>query len=141
MLATELYRVGNVLQKAGVPFSAVIFKGLIRLISNCAIDPRTEIGAGSFFAYGGIGVVVHRNCIIGKNVTISQNVTIGMQVASSISEKGLPQIGDDVYIGAGAIVLGNIVVGRGAVIGAGSVVLSSIGEKEVWAGVPAKKIR
>lgn len=137
MIATQLYRVGNKLHTLGIPGSAVLFKVLIRLICNCAIDPKTTIGRGSFFAYGGIAVVVHRKCTIGENVTISQCVTIGGK--SGI--EAVPRIGDNIHIGAGAIILGDIMIGNGASIGAGSVVLSNVGDNEVWAGVPAKKIR
>lgn len=137
MIATQLYRIGNKLHVLGIPGAAIFFKFLIRLICNCAIDPKTTIGSGSFFAYGGIAVVIHKNCIIGKNVTISQCVTIGGK--SGI--EAVPTIGDNIHIGAGAIILGDIIIGSGASIGAGSVVLSHVGENEVWAGVPAKKIR
>lgn len=137
MIATQLYRVGNKLHTLGVPGAALLFKILIRLVCNCAIDPKTSIGKGSFFAYGGIAVVIHKNCIIGKNVTISQCVTIGGKSGSA----NVPILGNNIHIGAGAIILGDITIGDGAVIGAGAVVLSNIGEKEIWAGVPACKIK
>ena len=137
MIATQLYRIGNKLHRLGVPGAAKTFKIIIRLICNCAIDPRTEIGSGSFFAYGGIAVVIHKNCRIGKNVTISQCVTIGGR--SNI--KGVPRIGNNVYIGAGAIILGDIEIEDNATIGAGSVDLKNVGASEIWAGVPACKIR
>ncbi len=88
-----------------------------------------------FFAYGGIGVVVHNRCVIGENVTISQCVTIG----GRSGHRNVPKIDDNVYIGAGAIIIGDIEIGEGAIIGAGSVVIKDIGIGETWAGVPAKK--
>ncbi|MFT5851923.1 MAG: serine O-acetyltransferase [Colwellia sp.] len=136
MSVTKLYRIGNWLYRHHVPFSAVIFKAFIRLIFNCAIDPRTQIGKGTFFAYGGIAVVVHKNAIIGENVTISQSVTIG----GRSNQKGVPVIGNDVYIGAGAIIIGEITIGNNAVIGAGAVVIKDVAIEEVCAGVPAKSI-
>jgi serine O-acetyltransferase len=119
-----------------VPFAAVLFKALIRLIFNCAVDPRTHIGKGTFFAYGGIAVVVHKNVIIGENVTISQSVTIG----GRSNQNGVPVIGDGVYIGAGAVVIGKITIGNNAVIGAGAVVIKDVEIGEVCAGVPARSI-
>ena len=50
------------------------------------------------------------------------------------------EIGDDVWIGAGAVITPGVMVGRGAVIGANSVVTHHVPEYEVWAGVPARKI-
>lgn len=137
MIATQLYRIGNRLHRAGIPGSALLFKALIRLICNCAIDPKTVIGKNTFFAYGGISVVIHKNCVIGQSVTISQSVTIGGRSGSS----GVPKIGNNVYIGAGAIILGAIEIGDNSTIGAGAVVISNIGNNEVWAGVPAKKVK
>ncbi|MCY1275193.1 Serine acetyltransferase [compost metagenome] len=136
MIATQLYRIGNKLHQLKVPGAALLFKILIRLICNCAIDPRTKIGVGSHFAYGGIAVVIHKNCVIGKNVTISQCVTIGGR--SGIPET--PKVGDNVYIGAGAVILGNVTISDNAIIGAGAVVINDVGQNEIWAGVPAKKI-
>lgn len=81
--------------------------------------------------------MLHRDCRIGESVTISQCVTIGGR--SGI--KGVPRIGNNVYIGAGAIILGDITINDDAIIGAGAVVLSDVGKNEVWAGVPAKKVK
>jgi serine O-acetyltransferase len=136
MSVTKLYRIGNWFHRHHIPFAAVFFKALIRLIFNCAVDPRTQIGKGTFFAYGGIAVVVHKRSIIGENVTISQSVTIG----GRSNQKGVPIIGNNVYIGAGAIIIGEITIGDNAVIGAGAVVIKDVESYEVCAGVPAKKI-
>ncbi|KJZ27708.1 serine O-acetyltransferase [Pseudoalteromonas fuliginea] len=136
MSVTKLYRIGNYLHKRNIPGAAFLFKLLIRVVFNCAVDPRTKIGKGSFFAYGGIAVVIHRLAVIGDNVTISQCVTIGGR--SKISR--LPTVGNNVYIGAGAIILGDISIGDNAVIGAGSVLIDNVAIGEVWAGVPARKI-
>lgn len=137
MSATFLYLTGRKLHKLGIPGAAILFKILIRLVCKCAIDPRTSIGEGINFAYGGIAVVVHKRCKIGKNVTISQCVTIGGR--SGHTE--LPVIGNNVYLGAGSIILGNIKIGDGAIICAGSVVIENVGEGETWAGVPARKLK
>lgn len=134
MLATRLYRIGNKLHRMNIPGGAQIFKFLIRLICNCSIDPKTRIGENTTFAYGGIAVVIHKNCVIGRNVMISQCVTIGGRSGM----RQVPRIGDNVYIGAGAIVLGDVTIGEHATIGAGSVVLDNVGPYEIWAGVPAK---
>ena len=136
MSVNFFYSFGNKLHRLGIPGAALLFKFFIRVICRCAVDPRTPIGEGSFFAYGGIAVVLHRKCIIGKNVTISQCVTVGGRAGHS----RLPEIGDNVYLGAGAVILGDIKIGNNATIGAGSVVIHNVGEGETWAGVPARKL-
>ena len=135
-MANFLYRIGNKLYKWKIPFIWLLFKFLIRLLSNCAIDPRTKIGKNSFFAYGGIGTVIHKDSVIGENVIIGPNVVIGGR-----SNQNPPKILNNVLIGAGAIILGDIILNNNCKIGAGSVVLSDVGENETWAGVPAKKIK
>lgn len=132
-----LYRCGSILHKWKIPGGVFFFKALIRLLCNSAVDPRTHIGKGTLFAYGGIAVVIHRHARIGSNVVISQCVTIG---GRSGHDK-LPVIEDNVYIGAGAIIIGPVNIGHGSIIGAGSVVIDNVESGEVWAGVPAKKIK
>lgn len=130
-----LYRIGNKLYKWKIPYIWIIFKFLLRLLCNCAIDPRTKIGKNSIFAYGGIGTVIHKDAVIGENVMIGPNVVIGGR-----SGQLPPKIHDNVKIGANACILGNIVVKKNSQIGAGAVVLKDINEGEIWVGVPAKKI-
>ena len=130
------YRIGNFLYKFKIPFVWIFFKFLIRLICNSAIDPRTTIGKGTKFGYGGISIVIHRDAVIGKNVMVSPNVVIGGR-----SNQKPPVILDDVFIGSGASILGDITIGNNSTIGAGAVVLNDVGDNETWAGVPAKKIK
>ena len=80
------------------------------------------------------GIVIASDADIGENVDISQNVTIGWK------EDGVPTIGDNVRICAGAVVIGDILVDDGAVIGANAVVLHDVGKNEIVAGVPAEKV-
>lgn len=137
MNATVLYRIGNYFFRRRIPGVPMIFKILIRIVFNCAIDPATKIGKGSYFAYGGIAVVIHKRAIIGENVVISQGVTIG----GRSGKKNVPIIGNGVYVGANAVVLGDVTVGDNVTIGAGAVVLNDVPSNETWAGVPAKKIK
>lgn len=85
--------------------------------------------------HNGLGVVVHPNVIIGNNVTIRQNVTIGGRNGS-----GLPIIMDNVEIGAGAVLLGDIIIGESARIGANAVVLTDTPPHHTAVGVPATQI-
>lgn len=117
-------------------FMAKVVTKINQLIHNSHIPYTASIGEGSKFAYGGIGIVIHDKSIIGKNCTIGQNVTIGGRTGHG----GPPIIGDNVYISAGARVIGKFNVGNNVVIGANSVVMHDIPDNTVVAGVPAKII-
>lgn len=131
------YKLGNFFYKKKIPLLPKIFDLLTRIFCNSVVYSSTKIGRNCNFAYGGIAVVVHPKAIIGNNVTISQCVTIG----GRSGHKDLPTIGNDVYIGAGAKVLGPIKIGNNVIIGANAVVISNIPDNSVVAGVPAKIIR
>lgn len=137
MTAIKIYRIANKLYKKNVPILPKILYRLIYLINNCHVHYSTEIGKNTVIAYGGIGVIIHKDAIIGQNCVIESNVTIGGR--SNI--KTLPIIGDNVFIGTGAKVLGNIRVGNNSIIGANAVVIKDVPENSIVAGVPAKIIR
>lgn len=89
-----------------------------------------------FFHHGCI--IIAQSAKIGKNASIHQGVTIGRVFAGA--KAGVPAIGDNVVIFAGAKLLGNIKVGDGAVIGANAVVVNDVPANAVVAGIPAKVI-
>lgn len=131
--AIKLYRMAHFLYKKNVPFLPKIIKGIIFILYNSIIPYECEIGEGTFLGYGGIAVVIHKNAVIGKNCVISQCVTIGGKEGSN----GVPVIGDNVFIGAGAKVLGKIKVESNSKIGANAVVLRDIPEGRIAVGIPA----
>jgi serine O-acetyltransferase len=132
-----LYRVGNWLYRKKVPLLPVVVNGLVRIVHNCAIYSQTEIGDGTIFGYGGIGVVIHKRARIGRNCVIGTNVTVGGRSKS----KNVPVIGDDVYIATGAKILGDITIGNNCVVGANAVVISDVPSNSVVVGIPAKVIK
>ncbi|HXV27679.1 MAG TPA: serine O-acetyltransferase, partial [bacterium] len=92
-----------------------------------------------FFIDHGMGVVIGETTEIGKNVTLYQDVTLG---GTGIERgKRHPTIGDNVVIGAGAKVLGNIRLGNNVKVGAGSVVVHSVPDNCTVVGVPAEIVR
>jgi serine O-acetyltransferase len=137
MNAIKFYRLGNWAYKKNIPLIPRIMELLIRLFFNSVLYSSTEIGKKSFLAYGGIAVVIHKRAKIGERVIISQCVTIG----GRSNHSKVPIIGNDVYIGASAQVLGPIKIGNNVTIGAGSVVIKDIPDNAVVAGVPAKIIK
>jgi len=85
----------------------------------------------------GAGCLISQFCtIVGANHTIARNVKIA-EAPSADSPRDVT-IGDDVWLGAGAIVLPGVTIGNGAVIGAGSVVTRAVGDYEIWVGNPAR---
>lgn len=137
MSAIKIYRIANKLYKLRIPILPKILYRLIYILNNCHVHYSTEIGEETNIGYGGIGVVIHKNATIGKNCMISSCVTIGGR--SNI--KQLPVIGDNVYIGTGARVLGDVKIGDNVIIGANAVVIESVPNNCTVAGVPAKIIK
>jgi len=107
------------------------------LVFHCYLPFTAEIGEGFQVGYHGIGVVVHARARLGRNVFMGPGAIVGGRSQSA----NVPQIGDNVYIAAGAKVLGDLEVGDGCVIGANAVVIQSIPARSIVAGVPARIIR
>lgn len=101
------------------------------------IPAGTLIDRGFYIGHFG-GIVISGKAVIGKNCNISQNVTIGYN--SRGSRQGFPTIKENVYIGPGAVIIGNITIGNNVAIGANAVVVDDIPDNAVVAGVPAKII-
>lgn len=91
------------------------------------------------FPHQGLGVVIGPRVKVGKRCVIHQNVTIGAK--SNGRDIGFPTIGNDVMIGCGAVLLGNIRIGNNVAIGANSVVLDSVPNDVVVTGIPARIVR
>lgn len=96
-----------------------------------------EIGRGFYIGHFSC-IVVSGEAVIGKNVNISQGVTIGR--ANRGERKGAATIGDEVYIGPGAKIVGKITIGNNVAIGANAVVTRDIPDNSVVVGIPARVI-
>lgn len=98
---------------------------------------KTNIGSGFYIGHFGT-IVVNPNTIIGKNCNISQGVTIAQ--ANRGKNKGYPTIGDNVYMGPGAKIIGKVHIGNNVAIGANCVVTKDVPDNSVVVGVPGKVI-
>lgn len=139
----ELHSHGNYLIKQGNFVKAKKCEKLIQILHNSSVPLSVKIGEKTKFGYGGIGVVIHENCVIGKNVTVGSNVTLGG--GKKIKDKdgfirSVPHIGDSVYISTGAKILGGVTIGNHCIIGANSVVTKNIPSHSVVVGIPGKII-
>lgn len=112
-----------------------LFK-LVEIASGISLPVHAQIGRGFYIGHFG-GIIVHPDTVMGARCSISQGVTIG--VLGGV-RTGVPRFGDDVYIGAGAKILGPVTVGDGAVIGANAVVLEDVPAGATAVGVPARII-
>jgi serine O-acetyltransferase len=104
-----------------------------RFLTGIEIHPGAQIGRRLFIDHG-LGVVIGETAIVGDDVTLYQGVTLGG--TGKEHGKRHPTIEDEVVIGGGAKVLGNITIGRNCRIGAGSVVLRNVPENSTVVGVP-----
>jgi serine O-acetyltransferase len=100
------------------------------------ISYRTQIGKGLYIGHFG-GIVIHGDTIIGDNCNLSQGITIG--VLNRGSNSGIPVIGNKVFIGPGAVILGGITIGNEVLIGANAVVHFNVPNQAVVAA-PAASI-
>lgn len=104
-----------------------------RLLTGIEIHPGAEIGRRVFIDHG-LGVVIGETAVVGDDVTLYQGVTLGG--TGKEHGKRHPTLMDNVVVGGGAKILGNIVVGRNCRIGAGSVVLRNVPDDSTVVGVP-----
>lgn len=114
---------------------ATIVKIIVRVVFGAIIPPSVSIGEGTFITYHGLGVVLHKNTMIGKNCCICQHVTIAG------GRGGSPTIGDNVEINAGGVIVGPVHIGNYVRIGANAVVIHDISDNCTVAGVPAKIVK
>ena len=111
----------------------------MRWWTGIEIHPAAQIGEG-FFIDHGAGVVIGETAIVGKNVTLYQGVTLG-GTGNEKSHKRHPTLGDNVFVGSGAKILGPITVGANSRIGANSAVLKNVPENATVTGMRARIVK
>ena len=133
--AVRAHRTEHWLWEHGFKLLARWLSNVTRFWTGIEIHPGARIG-NSFFIDHGMGVVIGETAIVGNSVTIYHGVTLG----GTSMEKGKrhPTVEDEVVIGAGAKVLGNITVGAHSRIGANAVVVKSVPPNSIVVGVPGQ---
>ena len=131
------HRLSHWLYHLGIPFIPRLISHLARFFTGIEIHPGAQIGKGVFIDHG-MGVVVGETAIIGDYALIYQGVTLGG--TGKESGKRHPTLGENVVVGSGAKVLGNIHIGNNVRIGAGSVVLRDVPSDCTVVGVPGRVI-
>ncbi len=116
---------------------AVLAQLFAEVTSGVQLPGSASIGPGLYLPHSGY-IVVSSRAVIGRHCTIAQGVTIGHGSGGGKSMDGCPVVGDRVYIGPGAALIGPITVGEDALIGVGAVVIRSVPPRGVVAGNPAR---
>jgi serine O-acetyltransferase len=131
------YRISHFFYKKKFFFIARVISQISRMFTGIEIHPGAKIGKGLFIDHG-MGVVIGETAEVGDNVTLYHGVTLGG--TGKDTGKRHPTIGNNVFIGSGAKILGPIVVGDNVKIGANAVVLKDIPSDCTAVGIPVRII-
>jgi len=132
--ALMLHRLAHLLWQLRVPFLPRFVSELTRFLTGIDIHPGARLGR--VVIDHGLGVVIGETAVIGNDVLIYQGVSLGGTTLSPV--KRHPTIEDQVVLGAGAKILGNIVIGRASRVGANSVVVESVPPESTVVGIPGR---
>ncbi len=136
--ALILHRIAHKLNYWKIPLIPRIISNISRFFTGIEIHPAARIGR-RFFIDHGMGVVIGETTIIGDDVLLYQGVTLGG--TGNEHGKRHPTLGNNIVVGSGAKVLGNIEIGSNSRIGAGSVVVDSVPENSTVVGIPGRIVR
>jgi len=140
--ALFFYRINHTIYKSSLPkfikkvllFFCVLSQKWIEIVAGISLPYSAKIGHSFYIGHFG-NVILHANSVIGDNCNIAQGVTVG--VSGRGKKRGVPVIGNNIYIGANATIVGNIIIGNNAVIAANSLVVDDVPEGTTVLGVPA----
>lgn len=135
--ALLLHRLSHGLWGLKLPLIPRLISHIARFLTGIEIHPGATIGQGVFIDHG-MGVVIGETAIVGDYVLIYQGVTLGG--TGKETGKRHPTLGENVVVGAGAKVLGNINIGNNVRIGAGSVVLREVPPDCTVVGIPGRLV-
>ena len=135
--ARQWHRLAHTLYRRHIPILPRLISNLNRFFTGIEIHPGAKIGEG-FFIDHGMGVVIGETSEIGDNVTLYQGVTLGG--TSHQRTKRHPTLGNNVVVGVGAQLIGDITIGDNTKVGAGSVVVNSAPANATVIGVPGRVV-
>ncbi len=132
------YRLSHFLWNCKIPFFPRAISQFARFLTGIEIHPGARIARGLFIDHG-TGVVIGETSMIGDNVTLFQGVTLGG--TGKETGKRHPTLGNNIVVGAGAKILGNITIGDNSYIGANAVVVKDVPPNSTVVGVPGRITR
>ncbi len=136
--ALILHRIAHKFNYWKIPLIPRIISNISRFLTGIEIHPAARIGR-RFFIDHGMGVVIGATTIIGDDVLLYQGVTLGG--TGNEHGKRHPTLGNNIVVGSGAKILGNIEIGSNSRIGAGSVVVDNVPEDSTVVGVPGRIVK
>jgi len=136
-IAHSVYKLHFPIVKQLFQIVCLLWQKTIEIVTGISIPSSAQIGHSFYIGHFG-GIILNAKTIIGDNCNISQGATIG--VSGQGKKRGVPVIGNNVYIGANAVVAGSIVVEDNVLIAACSLVNTDIACNSVMLGVPAVKV-
>jgi serine O-acetyltransferase len=132
------YRMMRLLQEAGVPLAPKLASRAIRLMYGSDIHWEAEFEPGVVIVHG-MGMAISRSARVGTGSILFQNITLAESAESSTRLVGAPQVGRNVHIGPGSVLIGPITIGSGSKIVAGTTLLESVPESS-YVEAPALRI-
>jgi len=135
--ARQFHRLAHTLYRWHIPVLPRLLSHISRFLTGIEIHPGAKIGEG-FFIDHGMGVVIGETTEIGDNVTLYQDVTLGG--TSQQKRKRHPTLGNNVVVGVGAQLIGDITIGDNSKVGAGSVVVTSVPANATVVGIPGRVV-
>lgn len=139
--AVLLYRMGHWYRRHGLRWLAAWHDRWIQRSCHCCISTGAMIGPGFKVAHS-VGLVIGAGCIIGRDCDLRQNTTLGGNYNKHDDQgRTKPTLGNNVSVGAGAVILGPVQVGDHCIIGANAVVTRDIPANSIAAGIPARVIK
>ena len=135
--ARQFHRLAHTLFRWRIPVLPRLISHISRFLTGIEVHPGAKIGEGLFIDHG-MGVVIGETSEIGDNVTLYQGVTLGG--TSHQRAKRHPTLGNNVVVGVGAQLIGDITIGDNTKVGAGSVVVNSVPANATVVGVPGRVV-
>lgn len=134
--AIFFYRIARWLYLRKIPILPKIIRGLIYILYNCKVPYENTIGKGTYFICRGIGVALVEGTEIGDYCRIGINVVC----SGKGPYKNLPKVGNNIWIGPGAILSGAVIVEDNVIVAPNAVVTKSVPKGAIVGGIPAKII-